>query len=328
VAVAYTKPTQPRPPRISTNNTNGRVTTTVKHREFISDIAASTEYAVTKYSINPGDSRTFPWLSRMAKLFETYKFRDLKFSYEPTCGSATPGSVNLAIDFDASDDAPPSKIQLMSYHNAKRISPWSATTYVATHQDLSKFAISRYTRASTQPPNTDIKTYDVGNFFIAVSGVDGASLPEVGELYVEYTVELYTPQIPSGSIQPELFVGTIGNNGFTLPLQGQPFGPNPKATNFNGTGFLSFDAGGFNFNEPGRYLVVWSLDILSSQVVKAGIDSSDGVTITQVGDVNRSDNVWLFDIPVPPATVDFTAEFKTAPKSSILRVCPLPQPLP
>lgn len=326
VAVAYTKPTTNRAPRISNRSDRTGIITTVRHREFIADIAQSHDFAITKYRINPGDKSSFPWLSRMANLFETYRFKDLKYSYEPTCGSTTPGSVNLAVDFDASDDQPPSKAVMMSYHNARRISPWSSVTYSATQQDLTKFAVSRYTR-SIQPPNTDIKTYDVGNFYIAVSGAD-SSTGLVGELYVEYTVDLYTPQLPPTSVQPETFIGTIGNNGFTLPLAGQPFGPNPKATNYNGTGFLSIDANGVELNEPGRYLAVWSVDISSNDVNKAGIGASDGVTVTQIGDVNRSDNVWIFDVPVPPATIDFVADFKKAPTSSILRVCPLPNPLP
>jgi hypothetical protein len=52
---------------------------------------------------------------------------------------------------------------------------------------------ARYVRIGGLPGNTDIKTYDCANFFLAVQGQVANST--IGELHVRYTVELSVPVI-------------------------------------------------------------------------------------------------------------------------------------
>jgi hypothetical protein len=97
----------------------------------------------------------------------------------------------IAVDFDASDSAPTNKQQLMSYHNAVRSAAWAESKYEASAQDLVKFGTQRFVRSGALSANQDIKTFDVGNLYVATQGCPIAS---IGELYLSYDVEFMTPQ--------------------------------------------------------------------------------------------------------------------------------------
>jgi hypothetical protein len=171
----------------------GRDCTIVTHREYIADVnSASSAFQVQKYSINPGISTTFPWLSSVANRFESYLFDRLTFSYEPICPTNTAGSVILSVDYDANDPAPNNKVTAMAYSGAVRTSPWDLVNFNAYKSDLSKFGVQRYTRAANV--TGDIKTYDIGSLFVCTSSTPTAATT-LGELYVEYTCKFYTPQL-------------------------------------------------------------------------------------------------------------------------------------
>jgi hypothetical protein len=185
--------TKTRAPTIKTTN-RGFV---VIHREFIQDVtAADSNFRNTTFSVNPGLATTFPWLSAIAGRYESYLFRRLHFIYEPICPTTTPGAVMMAVDYDASDTAPTSKVVLMAYRGAVRSAPWNITRFDASRGDLRKFGVQRYVRTAAVPANTDVKTYDVGNLQLATQNTP-ATPTTLGELYVEYEVEFFTPQIPT-----------------------------------------------------------------------------------------------------------------------------------
>jgi len=180
-------------PYVSSSDSSGDGRVFIRHREYVSDVFGSVDFAVQGFPINPGIPSLFPWLSTIANRYESYLFRKLRFEYETSASSMTPGSVMLAVDFDAADSAPSSKQQLMSYHNAVRSGAWEECCYRSDGPDLKKFGVQRYCRSSPPGPNLDIKTYDVGNLFLATKGESDTSV--IGELYVDYDVELMTPQI-------------------------------------------------------------------------------------------------------------------------------------
>jgi hypothetical protein len=163
----------------------------VRHREYLQDVSGSVAFTAITYSINPALIGTFPWLYSVANQYESYLFRKLHFIYEPACSTSTAGTIILCVDYDATDAAPSTKSQAMTYHNAVRSAAWEPVCYKAAVEDLSKFK-RRYTRAGALPANADVKMYDVGNLFLCTSIETGTAI--IGELYVEYEVELQTPQ--------------------------------------------------------------------------------------------------------------------------------------
>jgi hypothetical protein len=183
-----TKTTKP----MITNRQNGA--TNIKHREYIADFSVTnSNFNINKYPINPGLNAVFPWLSSVASRFEYYTFHKLKFIYQPICPTTTPGSVMLAVDYDAADPTPNDKIVLMSYAGAMRTSPWTETVFDSSSMDRSNFTTKRFVRQGPVGQN-DVKTYDVGNFFLASISTP-ATPTALGELYVEYDVSFYTPNL-------------------------------------------------------------------------------------------------------------------------------------
>lgn len=229
-------------------SSDGRVR--IRHREFVQDVNGSELFTSTSYSLNPGISATFPWLSIMAKQFESYLFRSLKFDFETQKSASTSGSVMLAVDFDAADAPPSNKQELMSFHNAVRSAVWAECCYSSDLKDLQKFGVQRYIRSSGLSANLDIKTYDVGNLVVATQGEADSSV--IGELYVEYDVELITPQLSVSSSGPSAFA----LNDCTPIDADLMAGSIPDPLNDSSISRLN---NVFTFASPGKYLLTYYL---------------------------------------------------------------------
>lgn len=190
--LAQYRPMKTNMPSISGSaySSDGRIR--VQHREYIGDVLGSVNFASTAYAVNPGLAQTFTWLAPIANQFESYLLRSLSFEFETQKSASTSGSIMLAMDYDASDPAPINKQQLMSYHDSVRSAVWGECCFTADARDLQKFGVQRYVRSGALAANLDIKTFDVGNLFIATQGCADATA--IGELYVKYDVELITPQ--------------------------------------------------------------------------------------------------------------------------------------
>jgi hypothetical protein len=167
------------------------------HRELIALLDASTtEFPLNSYPINPANSIMFPWLSQMTGQWETYKFRKLVFTYVSQSSTASDGSITISVDFDPLD-APPTDIQsMMSMVNTVSGPLWAgqdgSLSQRASTQNLSKQ--KSYYLAEQNPPGSDLKTYNIGNLFVSVSSGTGAVIPKVGQLWVDYDVDFFTPQ--------------------------------------------------------------------------------------------------------------------------------------
>jgi len=163
----------------------------IRHREYVTSVTCSVAFNCNYVSLNPGLSATFPWLSLVSAGYEKYRFRQIRFIYKPQCASTTAGSLWMAIDTDASDPTPSSKAVIASYANAAMGSLWSplSVQYPIKNMDNMK---QWYVRPG-YIANTDVKMYDVGNLYFATEGA-AAPIP-VGDVFVEYTVELLVPQL-------------------------------------------------------------------------------------------------------------------------------------
>jgi len=203
--VATSRRITTRKPKMRASSTSA----TISHREFIGDIAGSIAFEGNAFALNPGNGLVFPWLSSIALNYESYVFKDLHFHYETSVSTTTAGTVMLAVDYDASDTAPPTKQHLMAYAQAQRSAPWQECAFNCRSGDLTKFAKERYVRDAS-PPAGDIKTFDVGNLFLATQGNTSDAI--IGELYVSYTVELRTPQVHTATIKSlSITQGTLDN---------------------------------------------------------------------------------------------------------------------
>lgn len=177
--------------------------TRVSHREFIADISASTSnFAATVVAVNPGNVSCFPWLNAIASNYETYTFKRLAFRYVPLCPTSTQGRITMALDYDARDATPTTKAVLSQYQGAIATPVWQQGLYVADVANLTKAYKQRYVSGATIPTNADVKTYHLGSFILASSNTP-ATATQLGELWVEYDVELQTPQIATQPISSQ-----------------------------------------------------------------------------------------------------------------------------
>ncbi len=187
----------------------------IEHREYVQDISFSDagQFSLAvSLPINPGNRELFPWLSGIASRFETYRFNYLRFIYEPQCGTENEGTVMAAVDFDAVDPPPVDKLQFMTYDGAVRSPPWFASVYECSSYNLHKSKEYYITRSLTTPTSTDEKTYFVGNVYVATQSMSTTPITS-GELYVEYSVSLMTPQLDSISSDQSYFAHiTRANN--------------------------------------------------------------------------------------------------------------------
>jgi len=161
------------------------------HFEKLADISGTSAFTTTSYSLNPGLAATFPWMAAIADNFEFYKFLQLEFWYVQATATSTTGTVYMAFDPDAVDAAPPSSTALIDL-NVKTV----GSPYINLKLRIppkSKFVKDLYVRTGTVS-GTDLKTYDLGNFYIATDGCNVTT--KIGALFVSYKVALISPELP------------------------------------------------------------------------------------------------------------------------------------
>jgi len=162
--------------------------------EYIADIAGSVSFAATSFAVNPGQSVTFPWLSKEALLFEKYKILRLEFYYRPQvsayAANGQTGKVMLSFDFDASDAPPASKQQVEDTHPHSDGMPYEEVLLTIDPKDCS-LQDSYFVRPGGLPGSSDIKTYDAG--VLTVSTIGNNSTANIGELRVRYAIALHDP---------------------------------------------------------------------------------------------------------------------------------------
>jgi len=186
----------------------GRRTATFTEDEYIAEVigpSTGANFNVTSYAVNPGNTTTFPWLSSIAKQFEKYHFNFLEFYYKREVSefatAGTTGKVIMSFDADASDAPPASKKQMEDTDPHMDDMPCKNMKLVVPKQILKRMNDGFYVRPGGLPGGSDIKTYDIGNLFIATQAL-AANTATVGELHVRYSVTLFIPVLESITTAP------------------------------------------------------------------------------------------------------------------------------
>jgi hypothetical protein len=167
----------------------------IEEDEYIAEVNGSVAFVTTAYPINPGQAGTFPWGAKIAALYEKYDFLSLEFYYRrevseyATNGQA--GKIILSCDYDASDNAPTSKQQVLDTVPHADGMPCMPVVKLRIDPRQARNQDSKYVRPGAQPANTDIKTYDVGNLYVSTQGCTNTTV--IGELRVKYKCSLKIP---------------------------------------------------------------------------------------------------------------------------------------
>lgn len=182
----------------------------IRHRELVKDVVGSVAFTNTGYLINPGNTILFPWLSKIAALFQEYKFHGLVFEYKSTSGSAIAstnnalGAVIMATDYDSMDSIYTTKRSMENTEFATSGTTMDSFIHPiecdSSRNVLGKQYVS--TSSTITLAQDDPRFYYQGIFQFATGGQQAAVT--IGELWVSYQVRLSRPTFDFVSLEPTM----------------------------------------------------------------------------------------------------------------------------
>lgn len=208
------------------------------HREFIQDVQSSVAFTNTSFSINPGVSATFPFLSQIAINFEQYELLGLIFEFKTTSATAV-ASTNTALgvviastNYDVLDANFTSKQQMEAYEYTVSTVPCNSVIHPVECDPRQNTLKTMYVRTNAVPSGADARFYDLGNFQLATVGSQAAAT--VGELWVSYHVRLLKPKLstPTGVTLPQAHIVESPANSATAA---SPLGTGGGAARYGAT---------------------------------------------------------------------------------------------
>jgi len=183
----------------------------------------------------------------------------------------------------------------------------------------------RYVRSGSLASNLDIKTYDTGNLFVGAQGC--ADTTDIGELYVDYEVELITPQ-PAGEslVQAQCM---LMNGGGTISKTAI-FGDDGNALNDGGLA-VSFGGSTITWGAPGKYMMVLQLDgtgLTAGLAITLSGTASSVAQTASFQDAGATALLRMFSATVTAAgqTTIFDASAATTVSSSTMQIAPFALP--
>lgn len=196
----------------------------IQYMELVNaGIAGSTGFTLQQqFIINPGISTSFPWLSTIAAQYEQYKVRSLRFHFVPFCPTSTKGVVMMMVDYNVNDPVPATETQFMDHPRAVSTPVWERCSFSSSVPDLHTLGPRKFVRSWNLAG--DLKTYDGGVFYLATDNC--ADTSTLGKLYVEYDIELFTPQLTPSTIAPQ------GTTVLTAGTQTESTGVSANLTNW------------------------------------------------------------------------------------------------
>jgi hypothetical protein len=193
----------------------------VRHKEFLGEITGSTAYTVQKrFSINPGDPSTFPWLAAIAAQYTEYKVRGMIYHYIPTSGMAVSttnpalGSVMIQTSYRATEDAPVSKVEMMNEYWATEARPSEAFCHPIECDPKENPFNVQYIRSASVASTENVLMYDLGVTTVATSGCP-ASGNVLGDLWCTYEIELKKPKLANLNTESALTASIAAQGALT-----------------------------------------------------------------------------------------------------------------
>ena len=200
-------------PYVSNPKIGGDLATQIRHREYLGDISVVIPAGRTLsewqlvgapfgYPINPGMSETFPWLSNVAERYIQYTVNGMVVEYISTSGAAVGsssnqslGSVSLAVQYDSILPPYTSKSAMLNDQSSVSGLPFNNHILGIECAPQQTTLTKQYIRNAEPPANADIRMYDLGQFYVAVDGIQCAvsetdTTVKLGELWVSYDIIL------------------------------------------------------------------------------------------------------------------------------------------
>jgi hypothetical protein len=160
-------------------------------------VSGSSLFTNQSFALNPTDVNTFPWLSKIADLFDQWEPHGIVFEFHTTSStfngtSQALGAVIMATDYDINDPAYPSK-QIMENADYACSSVPSSNLLHGVECDPKERPLDVM---YTTPRAGQLNFSTLGNFQIATAGCSTAGTT-LGELWVSYDITFYKKQLVS-----------------------------------------------------------------------------------------------------------------------------------
>jgi len=188
------------PPVVNPTNGGGVM---IRRSEYLGDVITSSSantFKLTSYPLNPGLETTFAWLSQVAANFDEWECEGMYFEFKSTSANALNstntalGTVVMAANYNSANPNFASKQEMESYEGGTSIKPSENMRYFVECAKSQTVLNDLYVRSGDVPTGQDIRFYDLANFQIATTGMQGTSV-NIGELWVSYQVNLRKPKL-------------------------------------------------------------------------------------------------------------------------------------
>jgi len=155
--------------------------TVITHREYIQDITASAvtgAFKIETFSLNPGQTDTFPWLASIASNYEEYDIQGMVFEFNSTSGYSVAstntaiGTVIMATQYDPTKPVFENKQSMENYSLATSIKPSDSFLHAIECKKVRSPVKQLYVRTGSNT-GADLRWTDFGNFNIATFGSRG-----------------------------------------------------------------------------------------------------------------------------------------------------------
>ncbi|AAB02619.1 coat protein [Cardamine chlorotic fleck virus] len=132
--------------------------------------------------VNPSRVGTFNQLPDIAASYEKYKFTSLRFRYSSTCPTSTGGKVALAFERDAANPLPDNLTAFYNLEGNTSSNPRDSFVLTVPCDNVARFVADG---------GSDPKLVDFGKLLAASYGQGEGDANGLGEIHIEYTVQLY-----------------------------------------------------------------------------------------------------------------------------------------
>lgn len=266
----------------------------VYHRELVNTVVGSSAFALNGgfggalLSLNPMNANLFPWLLPIATSFERYRFRRLRLTYVPVCGTNFVGRVGLFYDKDSQDNGPFTRQDFSSYTRSVDTPVWEGVSLDSPSDNTFRFL--------NDTSGVDRKLFDNGRFGWVTYACGNGDVD--GDLYLEYEIELEAPQPSLGTVST--VVNPVGN---ALVLNSTGDGPTYINTyTFSGTTLAST----FTYQlAPGTYKALFQItgtNFTSGEAAVTGNASLNGPQYTVTNGPNGNHTMLSFTVTVNDVT--------------------------
>lgn len=262
----------------------------ISHKEFLGDIVTSATpgaFNIQAFEINPAQAQLFEWLSQIAMNYEQYVMEGMLFCFKSMSADALSstntalGTVIMATQYNPYNPAFTSKAEMEAYEFSTSFKPSESHIHPIECSPLQTPVSELYIRRGAVPSGADQRLYDLGTFYIATTGFQGASV-NIGELWVTYQVALLKPKLYQA-----LGYGD-DNCYFNLggPINTQPFGSSINSLYNNAEAVLTSSPQPTvtlpTYPHPTRYMVRYIASTTTAAAATPSVSISGLTNITQI----------------------------------------------